>query len=541
VFKKLFAFDIFQIVSFMFLMLMAMLLIQFIPSLFSPVSSAWLTVQNYLLTPMLINTLVLALGSGLFAGVMGVSFAYIVTFFRFPFRKTFAWLLVLPLAMPSYVVAYVYTAMTSYQGTLDQFFRLFITMNQPLSISNMMGAILLFGVTLYPYVYLSARSFLLRQPASLMDSARLLGKSELAIFWNIFLPLLKPALIGAMVLVMMEVINDYGLTSYFGLNVFATGIFQLWFNGNDIQSAIRLSMVILLVIFTVLWIESILRKQKPYGYATTRLKPMKPIPLSGWMNTLTLSSMSAVLALGFFIPLLQFLLWLPWVNEVAWDAFFSLALWNTVALSTVVALLIAFIAFSLNQALRKPNSLLRQALKRFATLGYSVPGSIIALAVVMLLAPIDRWLFVQFNLNFLVLSSLFVLLIIALVIRYFAVSFNFTESGFQKIGMKFTQASYTLGQSKLATAFLIDLPMVQQSLLAGTLIVMVDLFKELPLTLFLRPLGFDTLATRIFQFAGDEQVLQSTPLALLLIGVTSLFVVFANRLMIKGKIDESIH
>jgi iron(III) transport system permease protein len=134
-----------------------------------------------------------------------------------------------------------------------------------------------------------------------------------------------------------------------------------------------------------------------------------------------------------------------------------------------------------------------------------------------------------------------VLLVIALVIRYFAVSFNFTESGFQKIGMKFTQASYTLGKSKMATAFLIDLPMIQQGLIAGTLIVMVDLFKELPLTLFLRPLEFDTLATRIFQFASDEQVLQSTPLALLLIGITSVFVLFANRFMIKGKIDESIH
>jgi iron(III) transport system permease protein len=291
----------------------------------------------------------------------------------------------------------------------------------------------------------------------------------------------------------------------------------------------------------ILWMESGLRKHKPYGYVATRIKAIQRIQLPRWVNGATIFFMLVVLSIGFFIPLLQFMLWLPFVTQVAWDAFFSLALWNTVALSTVVALLIAFIAFALNQTLRQPKSFLRQGLKRFATLGYSVPGSIIALAVVMLFAPIDRWLFVQFNLNFLVLTSFFVLLVIALVIRYFAVSFNFTESGFQKIGMKFTQASYTLGKSKLATAFFVDLPMVQQGLLAGILIVMVDLFKELPLTLFLRPLGFDTLATRIFQFAGDEQVLQSTPLALLLIGITSIFVLFANRFMIKGKIDESIH
>jgi iron(III) transport system permease protein len=539
--KRLQSLDLFQIISILFLSLLGVLLLQFFPALFTPASSAWMTVQNYLLTPMIINSIILAGGSGLLAGVIGVGAAYMVTLYDFPFRKILTWLLVLPLAMPSYVLAYVYTSMTSFQGTLDQFIRFFIPLSQPLSIANMGGAIVLFGTTLYPYVYLASRSFLLRQPASLLDSARLLGKGETAIFWHVFLPLLKPALIGSVVLVMMEVLNDYGLTSYFGMNVFATGIFRLWFNGNDVESAIRLSLIILFVVLIILWIESGLRKHKPYGYATTRIKAIQRIQLPNWVKAITVIFMLVVLSIGFFIPLLQFMLWFPFVTTVAWDAFFSLALWNTVALSTGVALLIALIAFALNQTLRQPKSFLRQGLKRFATLGYSVPGSIIALAVVMLFAPIDRWLFVQFDLNFLVLTSFFVLLVIALVIRYFAVSFNFTESGFQKIGMKFTQASYTLGKSKMATAFLIDLPMIQQGLIAGTLIVMVDLFKELPLTLFLRPLGFDTLATRIFQFASDEQVLQSTPLALLLIGITSIFVLFANRFMIKGKIDESIH
>jgi iron(III) transport system permease protein len=539
--KRLQSLDLFQILSILFLSLLGVLLLQFFPALFTPASSAWMTVQNYLLTPMIINSIILAGGSGLLAGVIGVGAAYMVTLYDFPFRKILTWLLVLPLAMPSYVLAYGYTSMTSFQGTLDQFIRFFIPLSQPLSIANMGGAIVLFGTTLYPYVYLASRSFLLRQPASLLDSARLLGKGETAIFWHVFLPLLKPALIGSVVLVMMEVLNDYGLTSYFGMNVFATGIFRLWFNGNDVESAIRLSLIILFVVLIILWIESGLRKHKPYGYATTRIKAIQRIQLPNWVKAITVIFMLVVLSIGFFIPLLQFMLWFPFVTTVAWDAFFSLALWNTVALSTGVALLIALIAFALNQTLRQPKSFLRQGLKRFATLGYSVPGSIIALAVVMLFAPIDRWLFVQFDLNFLVLTSFFVLLVIALVIRYFAVSFNFTESGFQKIGMKFTQASYTLGKSKMATAFLIDLPMIQQGLIAGTLIVMGDLFKELPLTLFLRPLGFDTLATRIFQFASDEQVLQSTPLALLLIGITSVFVLFANRFMIKGKIDESIH
>lgn len=533
--------DLFSIVSLMFLSMMAILLFSFIPALLSPVSSSWITVETYLLTPMIINSIVLASGSGLLAGVIGVGAAYVVSMYDFPFRKMLTWLLVLPLAMPSYVLAYVYTSMLSFQGSLDQFIRIFIPLSQPLSITNLGGAILLFGVTLYPYVYLASRSFLLRQPASLLDSARLLGKSEWAIFRQVFLPLLKPAFVGSVVLVMLEVMNDYGLTAYFGLNVFATGIFSLWFNGNDMESAIRLSVIILVVILMILWMESALRKHKPYGYVVTRIKAITRIRLPVWINMLVLGLLGLVLMVGFFIPLIQFAVWLPLVNQVAWGAFFSLALWNTVALSTVVALFIAFIAFALNQTLRQPKSLFRHGLKRFATLGYSVPGSIIALAVVMVLSPLDRWLFVQLNINFLLLTSLFVLLIIALVIRYFAVSFNFTESGFQKIGMKFTHASYTLGKSKLATAFFIDLPMVQQGLLAGTLIVMVDLFKELPLTLFLRPLGFDTLATRIFQFAGDEQVLQSTPLALLLIGITSIFVLFANRLMIKGKIDESIH
>ena len=539
--KRLQSLDLFQIISILFLSLLGVLLLQFFPALFTPASSAWMTGQNYLLTPMIINSIILAGGSGLLAGVIGVGAAYMVTLYDFPFRKILTWLLVLPLAMPSYVLAYVYTSMTSFQGTLDQFIRFFIPLSQPLSIANMGGAIVLFGTTLYPYVYLASRSFLLRQPASLLDSARVLGKGETAIFWHVFLPLLKPALIGSVVLVMMEVLNDYGLTSYFGMNVFATGIFRLWFNGNDVESAIRLSLIILFVVLIILWIESGLRKHKPYGYATTRIKAIQRIQLPNWVKAITVIFMLVVLSIGFFIPLLQFMLWFPFVTTVAWDAFFSLALWNTVALSTGVALLIALIAFALNQTLRQPKSFLRQGLKRFATLGYSVPGSIIALAVVMLFAPIDRWLFVQFDLNFLVLTSFFVLLVIALVIRYFAVSFNFTESGFQKIGMKFTQASYTLGKSKMATAFLIDLPMIQQGLIAGTLIVMVDLFKELPLTLFLRPLEFDTLATRIFQFASDEQVLQSTPLALLLIGITSVFVLFANRFMIKGKIDESIH
>ncbi len=532
--------NVFSILTYTVLGCMGLFAIQFIPPLLNPATPLWSLIRDYWLADIMIQTISLIVWTGLLTMVLGVFAGYVVTFYTWRYRRVLDVLLILPLAIPTYLLGYIYTTMTGVTGSIHRFLDYFVPSQQPLiQLFNLPGAVLLFSLSLYPYVYVAVRAFLRRQPGTMFLMARSLGQSQGSIFFRIVLPLLRPAIVASVTLVMLEVLNDYGLVQYLGLRVYATAIFQSWFNGNDIDTAIRLSLTLIGLITLVLVTESFLRKQQKYAYSQTQIKPLTPLPLPRSKRVVFSLILFLLILLAFVIPVIQVISWtmsLP-ATWLTWS-YFSHAL-STLILAFYAMVVIMICAVAITNFHRFADSKWKTILIRVASLGYAIPGTIIAISAVLLFVPIDQWLAQTFNVDYLLLSSSLIVLIISLVIRFLAVALNLVESAYQKIGTKFTLASYALGKGKIATFFKVDLPLINHGVIVASLIVMIDLMKELPLTLILRPFNFNTLATTIFQYAGDEQIITSAPTAFLLIALTSVIVILASDMMFKVNVHES--
>jgi len=521
-------FNPFTLVTMIAFVFVCLFLWQFIPPLFAVAGSMWSWMQSNWFPDVLIQTFTLVLGTLLLSSFIGVSLAYWMSFYRLPFARLWDMLLVVPLAMPSYLLGYIYVYLFS-----GPWYQPFVV------ITNLPGAILIFSLTLYPYIYLAIRSFLSKQPQTMFASAQSLGANSLTMFWKIIFPLLRPALIGAMVLVTMEVLNDYGLVQYFGLRVYATTIFQAWFNGNDLNTAVRFSVQLITFIVVILWLEASLRKSFKYSYSTTQIKPLMKIalPLSTAWLFYGIATLTLILALG--IPLVQLILWLPNVPPAIYARDFWDGLYSTIIMAfypTMIIIILALIIINFHRLMPKP---WKKWIQRILTLGYALPGAVIAVGMVLMWNPFDRWLQEVLNTNLRFVSGSLLLLTFALVLRFFAVGSNIIEGTYHKIGMKYTLASHALKTGYLRTLFAIDLPLISHGVIAASLIVMVDLLKELPLTLILRPFNFQTLATYLYQYAGDEQINLASPMALTLIVLTTGAVVFASDMILKVNTYES--
>ncbi|MGA0097063.1 MAG: ABC transporter permease [Bacilli bacterium] len=521
-------FNLFQVVTMLALAFMVIFLWQFIPPLFASPGPMWTWMQQYWFPDVLFETLGLVMGAVLLSLIIGVSLGYWMSFYRLPLARLWDILLVLPLAMPAYLLGYIYGFL--FAGPWQ---------NPWVVITNMPGAIFIFSLTLYPYVYLATRSFLSKQPQGMYSAAKSLGSHPFSMFWRIVFPLMRPAMVGASVLVAMEVINDYGLVQYFGLRVYSTTIFQSWFNGNDLNTAVRFSFQLILVIVVILWLEASLRKSFKYSYATTQIKPLMKAKLpatSAWLFY-GLALLTVGLAIG--IPLFQMISWLPAVptrifNEVYWDGFLSTIL--MAFYPTIIILVLALCIANFQRVFPRP---WKKWLQRMLTLGYALPGAVIAVGMMLMWVPVDQFFLSVFGVDRLWISGSLMLLTMALILRFFAVANQLIESTYHKIGMKYTQASYGLGRPPLKTLIAVDLPLISHGVVAAGLIVMVDLFKELPLTLILRPFNFHTLATYLYQYAGDEQINVASPMALTLVALTAFAVALASDMILKVNTYES--
>lgn len=520
--------DPFAIITGIAFIFVVIFLYQFIPPLLQTPGPMWELMQAYWFPEVLIQTFVLVVGTVVISLGIGVSLGYWMSFYRVKWARFWDILLVLPLAMPAYLLAYIYVDLTS-----STFFQ------SQLVITNLFGAIMLFSLTLYPYIYLATRSFLSKQPQTMYAAAQSLGSNQQRIFWRIVLPLLRPVLVGASVLVIMEVLNDYGLVQYFGLRVYATTIFQSWFNGNDLNTAVRFSVQLIVFILVILWIESRLRQSFKYSYTTTQIKPLMKRELTGRSKIAFYTVAILVLSFALMIPVVQLILWLPSVPSSIYGNAFIDGTISSILMAfypTVIILGIALAVINFQRIFSKP---WKKTISRVLTIGYSLPGAVIAVGMILMVIPFDRWLTETFGLDRLLISGSLLLLTFALVLRFLAVASHLIEGTYHKIGMKYTNASYALGRKHLKTLLAVDLPLISHGVIAAGLIVMVDLLKELPLTLILRPFNLQTLATYLFQFAGDEQINLASPMALMLVLLTGLAVAFASDMMLKVNTYES--
>jgi iron(III) transport system permease protein len=505
--------------------------------LFSPPGESWGHLAEHLLGRYFLNTTLILLGVALITFILGVGTAWIVSNFNFPGRKYFEWLLILPLGFPGYIMAYTYTRILDYGGPLYSFINSIPGVSlqgRLIDIMNLPGAIFILSITLFPYVFLLSRTSFIQQSKSYQEASALLGKNRWATFFQVALPMARPAIVGGIALASMEVLNDYGTVKYFGVNTFTTGIFRAWFSMGDATTAIYLAAILLLFVLILLYTENWQRGSKRFAGEQSVKKPLLRVDSKPWLKWLFTVAFTSVFLISFGFPIMQIIYWVSITYKESMNADFLMLILRSFSLAAGAGLIIVLLSIVLLYAMRlSPFSWMKHIVK-IATLGYAVPGAVIAVGIMIPLLGIDNWLMAKFPGSFgLLLSGTIFALVFAYVIRFMAVGYNPVEAGFQKIGRQVNEASRMLGAGTLKALLRIDVPLIKSSIISGVLLVFVDILKELPLTLILRPFNFHTLATRAFDMATNEMIAESANAALVIILTGIVPIIFLNRLIRK--------
>jgi iron(III) transport system permease protein len=489
-----------------------------------PAGEAWEHIASTLLPEYVRNTVVLTASAGALALVVGTGTAWLVAMCDFPLRAFFRWALILPLSVPAYMAGFTYAGMFDVTGPVQKIVRTIVPGSRDAflywNVMRIEVLALIFAMVLYPYVFLLARSLFEQRTGRVLEAARLLGRGPWSVFFRVGLPLARPAIVAGIALVLMEILNDYGAVTYYGITTFTTGIFRAWFSLGDLDTAIRLSAILMILVLAVLGLERWQRGAARYDEGGAA-RPVSRYPLRGLRAAAAFAFCATPLLLGFLLPVLQLTLWTVRVAPTLTDPGFLVLARNSFLLAVAASLLCVGIAVLLAYAARLDRGPVTRSAGKLALLGYSVPGAVVAVGVLIAVLAVSR--VVPGSAAFLITGSVTALLF-GYVVRFMAVGFLSVEAGFARIGASMTAASRSLGAPPLRTLLRVELPLLRRAILAAGLLVFIDVLKELPLTLILRPFNFNTLATRAFQLASDEQVAQSAPAALLVI-LTAAFVV----------------
>lgn len=484
------------------------------------------------------------LGIGVIIGVVGIGAvtAWLVAACDFTGRRFFEWALLLPLAMPAYIVAYAYTDYLQYSGPLQTSMREVFGWDRgdywfP-EVRSLAGAVFVFIVVLYPYVYLLARTAFMSRTAAMIDAARSLGLSALQTWWRVNLPLARPAIAAGALLALMETIADYGASAYFGLQTFTTSIYRAWFGLGDRLAASQLAAILLLLVLALFYVENRARGRARFFTPTASQRPAPRNRLSGLRGAGAFVLCAVPVVLGFIVPVVLLLrLLLPAWQTVDW-ARYAHWLANTLfiavagaALALAAVLMLAYTARSVTRGL--PAKLVRAAV-RVMSLGYAVPGAVVAVGILVPLATFDNRLdsLLRSALGTgpgLLLTGSVVALLYGYLVRYFAVAYQSIEAGLTHITPAMDASARSLGSTPLDTFVRVHLPILTPSVLAAGLLVFVDVMKELPATLVLRPFNFDTLAVIAFQMASDERLGEAALPALTIVAAGVLPVALLSR------------
>ncbi len=508
-------------------------------------SDTWQHLAGTVLQDYIVNSLLLATGVGILSLLFGLSTAWLVSICDFPGRKFFTWALLLPMAIPTYIAAYTYAGIFDYAGPVQVFFR--ETLGWQLNpgwfnIMNFEGLMVIMALVLYPYVYAITRTAFLSQSRNILESSRVLGSSAWRTFFRVALPVNRPAIVGGLLLVIMEVLNDYGAVKFFGVSTFTTGIFRAWFSLGDSNAAAYLSAILMFFVFALVIIERWQRGRARYDVSGQGNKPIRLYRLKYWQKVVAFLTCLLPFLFGFGIPLIQIVSWSvdTATKVIDWD--FGLMVSNSFLLAAGSSLLCVFVATLLLYAVKIGRNTVLQSLSKLAVLGYSIPGAVIAIGILIPLLFLDKQVIAGlgkiwgYDMNLVLTGSVFAL-VYAYVVRFLAVAYNSVYSGFKKIGESMDEGSRILGVPPLKTFFKVNFPLMKGAILSGALLVFVDVLKELPLTLILRPFDFDTLATQTYALAGDELVAQSANSALIIILTGLIPILILNKIIDKETKD----
>ena len=492
---------------------------------------------NTVLSEYISNSLMLMLGVAVGTLLIGVPTAWLTTMCKFPGRDWLNWALLLPLAMPAYVIAYTYTGILDYAGPIQSALRELTGWGYGdyhfWDVRSLSGAILMLILVLYPYVYLTARAAFFEQSSLSMEVAKSLGYSTPKAWFKVALPLARPAIIAGVTLALMETLADYGTVQYFGVSTFSTGIFRTFYGLGDPASAALLATGLLIFVAALIFVERYSRRGIAYHQSKTTPRVRQLIELRGFHALMATLACALPFLLGFMLPALQLLFWSLFEAELDWPQFINLA-WNTFYLAALAALIAVILAITLAYAQRFEKQRVVKLIGQFAGLGYALPGTIIAIGVLTPLIWFDHQLIKLFNwfgiANIgLLWSGSIVALLIAYAVRFLAVALGTVQAGLNQISPSIDYAAKSLGRSTWNTLRLVHAPIMRSSLFTALLIVFVDVLKELPATLMLRPFDFNTLAIRAYELATDEQLIAAAPPSLLIVVVGLIPVLLINR------------
>ena len=485
----------------------------------------WQHLIDTVLNDYLLNSLLLLLGVGAGVLLMGVPTAWLTSMCSFPGRRLLSWALLLPLAMPAYIIAYTYAGLLDFAGPVQTWIRDITGLSYGaywfFEIRSLGGAIIMMSLVLYPYVYLMARAAFLEQSVSSIEVGCSLGYSRWQAMWSLALPMARPAIIAGLSLALMETLADYGTVQYYGVSTFTTGIFRTFYGYGDVAAAAQLAASLLGFVILLVLLERYSRRRARYHSAAESRARAALIPLSGSKALMASLICLSPLMFGFIIPATQLLLWAIFEAEpLGWD-FVGLA-WNSLSLAFLAAIIAVTLAIILSYAKRtKPIKPVRMVLA-MAGFGYALPGTIIAIGVLIPLAWLDHRLMDVFDsLGWsspgLLLSGSLVALLFAYTVRFLAVALGSVQSGLEKIKPSLDHVGRSMGHSPLDILRKIHVPLMRSSILTAVLIVFVDVLKELPATLILRPFNFNTLAVRAYELASDERLVDAAPASIMIV------------------------
>lgn len=497
----------------------------------SPSDEIWHHLVSTVLPRYIQTTLLLMIGVGICTATIGIGTAWLVTLCRFPGRRIFEWALLLPLAIPTYVVAYVYTDILEFAGPVQETLREFFGWKSGRDywfpeIRSLGGAIAMMTLALYPYVYLLTRIAFLQQSVCVLEACRTLGRGPWRAFFQVALPLARPAVVVGVSLVLMETLNDFGTVDFFSIETLTAGIYDVWLNMNNAAGAAQLATASLAFVLTLIGIERYSRRKQRYYQTSSKFHSISSYPLTRGKSFLAFLSCLLPIALGFLIPAGVLLVYATRFYEESLSANFLLYARNSLILSSLSATLAALLGLFLAYGVRLSGNRVVLAAARFASIGYAIPGAVLAVGVIIPLSRADTALNHLTESIFgiptgLLFSGTIIAITYGYLVRFLALSYGTAESGLSKITSNMDGAARTLGLSPTRTLFRVHLPLLKGSILTAAILVFVDTMKELPMTLILRPFNYGTLATHVHQFASDE-LLEESALGALAIVVTGI-------------------
>jgi iron(III) transport system permease protein len=536
-FKKI---NIWYLSSFLISLIVAIPILTVFSSFFDSTGNYSIILKNTFLYEYIFNSLVLLIGVLILTFLIGVTCAYLVSFYNFPGVNFFKWALILSFAVPAYIYAYSLTAFFENYGTAFSILKnIFGEANYNLYIpkfDGMMGAILSISFSLFGYVYVLTRASFHYQSQNLIELGKNLGFSKKKSFLNIILPSARPAIVAGLSLVAMETLSDFGSVSFFGISTLTTAIYNAWISFDDLALANRLSFYLLIFILGLFVLENFSRKKAQYHSPTkSGFKKKLPIDLKGRKSFLAFIFCALVFFVSFIFPVLQMLYWTISFPKHLADLNLIKLFSNTMLLVFLSSILLISLSFISNYGNRVTRSKLLSVLTTFSVSGYAIPGIILAVAFITFISWFDNSVISFFGIK--TIKSIFIGSVLGLIlvyfIRFYSLASNGLKSGYLKINYSIDESAYLLGYSKFKTFTNIHIPYLKNSMLLIGILIAIEIIKELPITLIMRPFNFETFATTAYIFASQDLLEAAAAPSLFLIIIASFFILITSRYILK--------